>query len=85
MSTTDWDDLCPNGAIRYYEGDDPDGFVAEMKSEFGFDPTVGGEEHGVDANGRPWGHRWSWDNRSFAIPAGLVEAVYGSYRWPIGS
>ena len=32
-----WDELCPNGARRFYEGDDPEGFRAEMWEEFGFD------------------------------------------------
>jgi hypothetical protein len=87
-STTSWDDLCPNGAVRYYEGDDPDGFAAEMVAEFGFDVTEGDEECGVDSNGREWSYRWAWTEKSgysFLIPPGLVEAVYGSERWPLGS
>jgi hypothetical protein len=32
-----WDFLCPDGAVRYYEGDDPDGFAAEMLERYGFD------------------------------------------------
>jgi hypothetical protein len=87
-TTSSWDDRCPDGAIRYYEGDDPDGFAAEMRAEFGFDPTEGGEEHGVDSNGKEWGYRWAWTEElgySFAIPPGLVGAVYGSDRWPLGS
>jgi hypothetical protein len=82
-----WDELCPNGAIRYYEGDDPDGFAAEVKAEFGLDVT----EKGDDGY-----QRWTWDewlehegerfqSFSFFIPAGFVEAIYGSQRWPLGS
>jgi hypothetical protein len=32
-----WDELCPAGARRFYEGDDPEGFRAEMWQEFGFE------------------------------------------------
>jgi hypothetical protein len=83
-----WDERQPEGAIRYYEGDDPDGFAAEIKAEFGFDVTEGGEERGVDDAGRKWGYRWRWDEEhgfSFFIPPGLIGAVYGSERWPLGS
>jgi hypothetical protein len=38
MNTT-WKELCPDGAVRYYEGDNPEGFVATIKGEFGFDPS----------------------------------------------
>lgn len=75
-----WDGLCPDGAFRYYQGDDPEGFVAEMKETFGFDPS----------SDRHW-YKWADDGlggfpvRGFWIPAGLVEAVYGSERWPLGS
>lgn len=86
--TTTWDDLCPHGAIRHYEGDDPHGFAAEMLDLFGFDVTQGGEVHDVDENGVDHGYRWGRfpeHGFSFLIPAGLVEAVYGSERWPLGS
>jgi hypothetical protein len=84
-----WDDLYPDGAIRYYEGDDPDGFAAEIKAEFGFDVTEGGEEQIIDKWGGDCGsYRWAWNEEcgfSFLIPSGYVEAVYGSERWPLGS
>jgi hypothetical protein len=79
IDSTTWDDLCPDGAIRYYEGDDPDGFVAEMKANFGFDPSEGGEARYCR---RAWTEEPGF---SFLIPAGLVEAVYGSERYPLGS
>jgi hypothetical protein len=83
-----WDDRYPHGAIRFYEGDDPEGFAAEIKAEFWFDVTEGGEEHGVDSTGREWGNRWAWDEEhgfSFLIPAGLVYAIDGSERFEVGS
>lgn len=86
--TRTWDDLHPDGAIRYYEGDDPHGFAAEVKVEFGFDVTEAGEVHDIDETGYDHGCRWGgFPERdfSFCIPAGLVEAVYGSERWPLGS
>ena len=73
-----WDELCPDGAVRFYEGDDPDGFAAEILELFGID--VRAPEPGDD--GRPM--RWESD-REFFVPAGLVESVYGSDRWTLGS
>jgi hypothetical protein len=71
----DWDDLRPNGAVRFYEGDDPDRFAAEMKAEFGFDVT---EPHEFGDGYRPT----DWAGyREFFIPAGLVQRIYGSERW----
>jgi hypothetical protein len=71
-----WNTAAPNGAHRYYEGGDPGGFVAEMKAEFGFDPSTH-EQWDELINGKPI--------RGFDIPAGLVQAVYSSERWVIGS
>src|SRR5215213_7873050 len=45
-------------------------------------------ERGVDQDGKEQGCCWAWTEESgysFAIPPGLVEAVYGSERWPLGS
>ena len=35
--TRDWDDLRPDARLVYYEGDDLEGFAAEMLTEFGID------------------------------------------------
>jgi hypothetical protein len=85
MNTTiTWDELCPFGALRFYEGDDPDGFAAEMQARYGLDVRAP----------RPAGFegRLNWDSmidgepvRIFYIPAGLVEEIYGSDRYPLGS
>jgi hypothetical protein len=83
--TANWDEICPDGALRYYEGDDPDGFAAEMLELYNLDvraPRPAG-----------WEGRTSWDSefegepdRIFYIPPGLVEEIYGAgHRWPIGS
>ena len=83
MLTTDnrietWDELCPDGALRFYEGDDPEGFRAEMLNEFGFDPAA---DHPEFPSGG-WSAEHGW---AFVVPAGLVGEVDGSERWPLGS
>jgi hypothetical protein len=35
-----WRELFPTGRGLFYEGDDPDGFAATIKAEFGFDPST---------------------------------------------
>jgi hypothetical protein len=75
-----WDELCPDGAWRFYEGDNPEGFAAEIKETFGFDPSEDPDwdKHVDDGRG-------GFPMRGFFVPAGLVGAVYGSGRWELGS
>ena len=48
-----------------------------MRDGYGIDVT---ETHEDDWQRTNWrGHR------SFFIPAGLVETIYGNERWPLGS
>lgn len=63
------DNLHPHGALVFYEGDDPEIFAIEMRKEFG-----------VDVSGDDWTRC-----RAFVIPPGMVEAIYGSRRWELGS
>ncbi|HSS12238.1 MAG TPA: hypothetical protein VLL25_20285 [Acidimicrobiales bacterium] len=77
-----WDELCPDGAIRFYEGDDPDGFAAEMLALFGIDVRAPIPEDEWERGGYCWNEFRSY---RFVIPPGLVGAVYGSDRWPLGS
>jgi len=72
-----WDELCPEGAIRFYEGPDPDGFAEQIRELYGFDVTRTYEDEYERTN---WAER-----RSFFIPAGLVGEIYGVGRWPLGS
>lgn len=65
-----WDLLCPNGRNVYYEGTNPTLFAAAML-QIGIDVTESGNDWTV--------------RRSFFIPAGRVEEIYGSGRWPLGS
>jgi hypothetical protein len=81
-SPTNWADLFSGGRVIFYEGDDPDGFVATVRREFGFDPS---------ADSR-WGEQLSLDEPphthityAFLCPPGLMDAIYGSDRWPMGS
>jgi hypothetical protein len=73
-----WDDLCPDGARRFYEGDDLEGFRADMWEEFSFE--VAADDPEFPPGG--WCEERGW---AFTIPEGLVAAIYGSDRWPLGS
>ena len=77
-----WDDLCPDGARRFYEGDDAKAFRKEMLREFGFDPAADDLDPAPDERPGGWCEERGW---VFTIPGGLVGAVYGSDRWPLGS
>jgi hypothetical protein len=87
---TTWWQLCPQGAVRYYEGSDPEGFRAEIKDEYGFDVA---DEYDPG----PGVRRWAWgewleteDGQRFQVfaffcPPEHIDAIYGSDRWPLGS
>src|SRR3954465_4102833 len=71
-----WSELCPNGRHIFYEGDDPQGFVAEIKERFGFDPSRD--------------PRWAepipmsdigpgFISYAFHCPARLLDELYGEY------
>jgi hypothetical protein len=74
----EWDELRPDGARRFYEGDDPEGVRTEMIEGFGFDPAADDPEFPTGG----WSAERGW---AFSIPAGLVGEIYGSDRWPLGS
>lgn len=72
----------PEGRHIYYEGDDPQQFVEEIKAEFGFDPSADED----------WAFLVPADDRApafysygFHCPAEHLDEVYGSDRWPMGS
>ena len=64
-----WSEMFPDGRHIYYEGDDPKGFVEQIKAEFGFDPSK--DEH--------WGN-----GCCFHCPPEHLDAIY-SGRFPMGS
>jgi hypothetical protein len=77
-----WRELRPEGREIYYEGDEPEKFVEEIKAEFGFDPSAyefWGEwcEGDDDCPG--------FHSYPFHCPPGILDAVYGSSRWRLGS
>ena len=93
MSEKTWAELFPNGRGICYEGDDPEGFIAEIKAEFGFDPsadpawrsnllngTYGLGDLGDELYEDPFGRSY-W----FLCPAEHLDEIYGSARWPMGS
>jgi hypothetical protein len=51
----------------FYEGDDPDGFAAQMRDEFGFDPAVNPE----------WGKRITYET-----PAAGAQGFLSYPFWP---
>jgi hypothetical protein len=82
-----WDALCPDGAVRYFDGDaaDAEAFAIDMRERFGIDvrapiPGNGGFDGEIgweaEAGGEPM--------RAFWAPAGKVQVIYG-HGWLIGS
>jgi hypothetical protein len=83
MAARSWKDMFPAGRHVYYEGDDPEGFRAEIRAEFGFDP----------GDSPLWGDLISdgpddpdaFRSYEFDCPAEHLDAIYGSGRWRLGS
>ncbi|HEX6424781.1 MAG TPA: hypothetical protein VFZ79_14965 [Acidimicrobiales bacterium] len=81
-----WAERFPEGRVICYEGDDPEGFAADVRERFGFDPSAdprwtstdheGAAEYGPDPFGRT---HW------FRCPAEHLDAVYSDDRYPTGS
>jgi hypothetical protein len=69
-TTTTWRELHPEGMTVFYEGDDPDGFVGEIKERFGFDPSEA---------------YWWQAHRSFVCPPEHLDAIYGGETYALGS
>lgn len=77
-----WQELFPKGREIYYDGDQPAEFVEEIRAEFAFDPSAD-EYWGVLIPGDdPHDAFFSY---SFHCPPGILDAIYGSDRWPMGS
>ena len=75
-----WKELFPEGRIIFYEGDDPEGFVKEIKERFGYDimaHTYGWTKED-DRN-----HFNEEDGYSFHCPPEILDEVYTQY--PMGS
>lgn len=95
--STTWASLFPHGRDIFYEGHNPEGFVRQIKAEFGFSPALDprwGERIDVDPNWKEtikgWGVLVEDDIKSFTsycfhCPAEHLDAIYGSDRFPMGS
>jgi hypothetical protein len=76
-----WSELFPEGRHIFYEGDDPVGFVRQIKAEFGFSP----------ADDPHWGEQFEdkegpfSPSYSFHCPAEHLDEIYGSDRFCMGS
>jgi hypothetical protein len=69
-------DLFPHGRHIFYEGEDPDGFAQQITAEFAFDVTKDPR----------WGDRHpDFISYGFDCPSSLLDAIYGSDRFPMGS
>jgi hypothetical protein len=79
-----WRELFPEGRVIIYDGDDPEGFAAEIKEEFGYDPS---EDEGWGRLVTP--HPGPFDKpfvlHEFHCPPEHLDAIYSSGRWPMGS
>jgi hypothetical protein len=82
-----WRELFPKGRRIYYEGDDPQGFAEQIRTEFGFDPSTD-PDWGIGDWYMPDGTRCPdpfGRTLMFLCPPGILDAVYGSGRWMLGS
>jgi len=75
-----WSGLFPEGRDIFYEGEDPTGFVSQIRTEFGFSPAL-------DSG---WGVKIHTDDfcftsYSFRCPTEHLDAIYGNDRFPMGS
>lgn len=66
-----WKQLFPDGRYIFYEGDDPERFVEQIRNEFGFDPSADPD--------------WNNPDYQFLCPAEHLDAIYGNDRFPMGS
>jgi hypothetical protein len=69
QTITPWSELFPEGRVIYFEGDDQESFVAEIKAKFNFDPSKDS----------------LWRGLAFECPAHLLDDIYGSGKYPMGS
>lgn len=96
---SNWSGLFPDGRCIFYEGDDPDGFRAEIKTKFGFDPAGSSPtqfQTGWHDDSCDCGKDYHWtaaeadakhwtEQRQFYCPPEYLDEIYSSDRWPMGS
>lgn len=77
--TPTWADLFPGGRDIFYEGDSPDEFATEIASKYGFDPRSDRRWREVIEGEEPF------VAYQFHCPQHLLDALYGSGTYPLGS
>jgi hypothetical protein len=71
-----WRNRYPDGRHIFYEGDTPELFVEQIKSEFGFDPSA-------DENWSCWLPGLDHVSYSFYCAPEHLDAIIGGRRWPL--
>lgn len=67
-----WSEMFPGGRHIYYEGDNPRGFVKEIKEKFNYDVTA-------------WNQYWTKKSGyGFHCPGKLLDKIYNG-TYPLGS
>jgi hypothetical protein len=91
-----WQEMFPEGRVVFYEGDDPEGFVKEMKEKFNFDPSMTDVDFTAlapipNTPNKAWGELIPGDadgpgflSYAFHCPGHLMDKVYGG-SYPLGS
>jgi hypothetical protein len=75
-ATNKWSEIFPQGRHIFYEGDNPRKFAEQIKAEFEFDVTKDPRWENRDPGFTTW---------SFDCPPELLDKIYGSDRFPMGS
>lgn len=68
-----WSELFPDGRYIFYEGDDPESFVKEMKNSFGLNLTF------------DWDEFKEFNAFGFHCPSKFIDEIYGNGKYPMGS
>jgi len=71
-----WSELFPKGRLIYYEGDEPQKFARQVELDFGFDVTQDPSWNEPNPDFTSYG---------FHCPPGLLNEIYGTDRFPMGS
>ena len=91
-----WQEMFPDGRVLFYEGDDPDGFVKEMKEKFNYDPSMNSVDFSSlspipNTPNTAWGKWLPGDAKepgfmsyAFHCPGHLLDKVYCG-QYPLGS
>ncbi len=73
MKLKKWSEMFPEGRFIFYEGDDPQGFVKQIKDVLGFVITIDWDDYKQDGA------------FGFHCPVEYLDEIYGSGKYPMGS